>query len=226
MIPNDMIFEGFDGTVRLFPLPNLVLFPHVIQGLHLFEARYRELAADSIATNSMFAMALLEPGWAGQYDQAPKIASMICIGHISEHEKLPDGRYHMQLRGVSRAKILEEIPSGRLYRTARVELITEDRPDDTNRLMEFRRKLANAVVSRFHPSSKTRLQLDELFAGESPLGHLCDLLAYALPLRIEIKYLILATVNVWKRVEILLAELGTPDIPLGPQAFPPEFSVN
>ena len=30
---------NFSGTVRLFPLPNLVLFPHVVQGLHIFEPR-------------------------------------------------------------------------------------------------------------------------------------------------------------------------------------------
>ena len=31
----------FDSKARLFPLPNLVLFPHVIQPLHIFEPRYR-----------------------------------------------------------------------------------------------------------------------------------------------------------------------------------------
>src|SRR4051794_5768632 len=33
--------SGFSGLARLFPLPNLVLFPHVVQGLHVFEPRYR-----------------------------------------------------------------------------------------------------------------------------------------------------------------------------------------
>jgi len=30
------ILENFDGKVRLFPLPNVVLFPRVIQPLHIF----------------------------------------------------------------------------------------------------------------------------------------------------------------------------------------------
>ena len=33
--------RDFGGKVRLFPLPNLVLFPHVMQPLHIFEPRYR-----------------------------------------------------------------------------------------------------------------------------------------------------------------------------------------
>ena len=39
----------FSGTARLFPLPNLVLFPHVMQPLHVFEPRYRDLLEDALA---------------------------------------------------------------------------------------------------------------------------------------------------------------------------------
>ena len=31
--------------MRLFPLPNLVMFPHVMQPLHIYEPRYREMLA-------------------------------------------------------------------------------------------------------------------------------------------------------------------------------------
>ena len=41
--------DTFGGTARLFPLPNLVLFPAVIQPLHIFEPRYRQMAADAVA---------------------------------------------------------------------------------------------------------------------------------------------------------------------------------
>jgi len=35
--------DEFSGIARLFPLPNLVLFPHVVQPLHIFEPRYQDL---------------------------------------------------------------------------------------------------------------------------------------------------------------------------------------
>ena len=33
---------GFNGTVRLFPLPNLVLFPHVVSSIGRYLARVRQ----------------------------------------------------------------------------------------------------------------------------------------------------------------------------------------
>ena len=47
---DDLTFsaDDFSGRVRLFPLPNLVLFPHVIQPLHIFEPRYVDLLHDAI----------------------------------------------------------------------------------------------------------------------------------------------------------------------------------
>src|SRR5436309_2528627 len=50
--------ETFTGTARLFPLPNLVLFPHVVQPLHVFEPRYRQMTADALAGDRLIAMAL------------------------------------------------------------------------------------------------------------------------------------------------------------------------
>ena len=44
----DLYFDAdtFSGVARLFPLPNLVLYPHVMQPLHIFEDRYREMLED------------------------------------------------------------------------------------------------------------------------------------------------------------------------------------
>jgi Lon protease-like protein len=184
MIPDDVILETFDGLARLFPLPNLVLFPHVIQHLHLFEPRYRQLAEDSIASDGLFAMAMYDPSVFGTVPGPAPLSEVICLGHIQQHEKLPDGRYQMRLRGLVRARIISECATNKLYRMARVELIAEDRPDDLTRLTDARKKLARAVLARIQPTSDTRRQLDELFSGETPLGHVCDLLAYALPLPI------------------------------------------
>ena len=41
--------EHFSGSVRLFPLPNVVMFPHVMQPLQIFEPRYLEMLADALA---------------------------------------------------------------------------------------------------------------------------------------------------------------------------------
>jgi uncharacterized protein len=60
---NDSItLVNFSGIARLFPLPNLVLFPQVVQGLHIFEPRYRQLMADVLVADQLMALILLKPG--------------------------------------------------------------------------------------------------------------------------------------------------------------------
>ena len=45
--------QSFSGRVRLFPLPHLVLFPHTIQPLQIFEPRYLEMVDEALATDQL-----------------------------------------------------------------------------------------------------------------------------------------------------------------------------
>lgn len=220
----DPALEGFNGLIRLFPLPNLVLYPNVIQGLHLFEPRYRQLAHDSIGTDGLFALAVLKPGWEEDYEGTPALEPFACLGHIIHHEKIADGRYNLRLRGVSRVRLLNEMKTKTPYRIARSEIVLDERPDDVATLIALRKKLASTVLSRFEAGSATHNQLSELFHSEAPLGQVSDLLAYALPLSLELKYQLLAEPRVTERVEILTHALSP--IRMAPRKFPPEFSIN
>ena len=93
----DLRFEEatFSGVVRLFPLPNLVLYPHVMQPLHIFEGRYREMLDDALADDKLITMAVLEPGWEPDYDSRPPISPYACLGKVVTHHKLPDGRSNL-----------------------------------------------------------------------------------------------------------------------------------
>ena len=182
----------FAGIARLFPLPNVVLFPQVVQGLHIFETRYRQMVDDALAGDHLIALVLLQPGWEANYDERPAIESVACLGQVNWHERLENGRYNLRLRGLTRVRILEELPTDRLYRTARVELIVETTPTDLAELRQLRQGLAEVVLPRFEADGAARRQLQELFDGEMPLGQVCDVLAYALPLPVEFKQAMLA----------------------------------
>src|SRR3954465_8007381 len=93
--------DDFGGTARLFPLPNLVLFPSVVQPLHVFEPRYRQLMVDALAEDRLIAMALLQPGWEDDYHKRPPIYPGVCIGRIFKEEKLEDGRFNLLLQGAA-----------------------------------------------------------------------------------------------------------------------------
>src|SRR5690606_13957053 len=101
--------DDFSGRVRLFPLPNLVLFPHVVQPLHIFEPRYCEMLMDALAGDRLIAMALLQQGWEHNYLARPAIASVCCIGKIISHAPTEDQRHNILLVGVKRARIVTEL---------------------------------------------------------------------------------------------------------------------
>src|SRR5436853_468650 len=103
MNDDQYILANFPGRARLFPLPNLVLFPHVVQPLHVFEPRYRQMTADALADDRLITLVLLKPGWEDAGNKPPAVHPVACLGRVVADQLLPDGRYNLLLRGLSRA---------------------------------------------------------------------------------------------------------------------------
>ena len=222
--------ENFDGIARLFPLPNVVMFPFIMQALHIFEPRYRQLTADALAADRLITLALLQPGWEADYEGRPAVHSVACIGRIVAHQRLEDGRYNLQLRGVSRVRLIEEVDTGRLYRNARVAVLSEIPVGHPEIDQELRRRLRRAVP-KWHPAKEPeRGFFRKLLASNLPFGMIGDLLACMLPVALPVKQTLLETLDVEQRLRCLLEYLeGEPAVPLdqsGTPRFPPDFSVN
>lgn len=130
----------------LFPLPNVVLFPNVFLPLHIFEPRYREMIADALESDRMIGMVLLRPGWERDYEGRPPVYRVGCSGLLTHTERLPDGRYHLVLRGIERFRILEE-DHGRRYRRAAVEPLRDHALDAADRaaILDRRAKLESML---------------------------------------------------------------------------------
>lgn len=221
----------FCGVARLFPLPNLVLYPHVMQPLHIFEERYREMLEDALDDDRLIAMALLEPGFEPDYDSRPPIAPYACLGKVVAQRRLEDGRYNLLLLGVERVKIVRELAPKRSFRQARVELV-EDRYDFAS--AEEAERLQQTLVDAFRKhlpcACQVPEQLEDLLSRHLSLGLLTDLAAYALPLDMTTKRQLLAEDRVSVRAQTLLQQIergliGTP-APAKSLGFPPQFSVN
>jgi Lon protease-like protein len=116
-------------TIPVFPLPNVVLFPQVFLPLHIFEPRYREMVADALEGDRLIGMVLLRPGWQADYDGRPAVYPVGCAGVITHHDRLPDGRYNIVLRGLEKFRITGEDAS-RSYRVATIDSLHEQLADD------------------------------------------------------------------------------------------------
>jgi uncharacterized protein len=222
--------DDFSGKVRLFPLPNLVLFPYVIQPLHVFEPRYRQLMEDSLKDDRLIGMALLQPHCEKEYYKSPPIYPMICLGRIHKEERLPDGRWNLLLHGLTRARIESEMGVDRLYRMARVQLIQEKEIASVAAAKELRRQLGRETERWFAAHESAVVQLEKLLHSDLTLGALCDVFGFALPIAVEVKQQLLEEIDVCARARRLIAHLGTvapPEaIKAPPRRFPPEFSSN
>lgn len=230
------LFLGFQGKVRLFPLPNLVMFPHVMQPLHVFEHRYREMLADAIAGDRRIAMALLAPGWKPDYEGRPAIESVVCLGRVVSRTELPDGTSNLLLQGLRRARVTRELPPLRLFREAEVELLGDEYPvrGDARR-PEARRELLNAFgqfAAAATGSAALREQLEALDNPQIPLGVITDVIAFCLRAETRVKQQLLSDVNVDSRAATLTDMLRADPGPRSPflrrpgGKFPPDFSNN
>jgi len=220
---------GFNGVARLFPLPNLVFFPQAMQPLHIFEPRYRQMTAEALAGDRLIAMVLLKPGWEAQYAGTPDLHSVGCLGKIVANQALPDGCFNILLQGLSRIHIDHEIPNCKLYRKARVELVAEVPIPESRIEKRLRKHLMRKVPEWFSSQTAVLTQFRKLLRSRLPLGPLCDILSFALPLDIEFKQELLAESEVQTRIERLIEHLEsreTTAVETIARKFPPEFSVN
>lgn len=154
------------SQLRIFPLPNVVLFPAVRLPLHIFEPRYREMTRDALASNGVIAMVLLQADPASDPREQPPVYAVGCAGRIVEHEELPDGRFNLILEGHTRVRIRQELQTGEAFRRVRAEPWPElpdhgREPAFLRELDQLRRGLEETVLEltrRDAPSSEARFQ--------------------------------------------------------------------
>lgn len=209
---------SFSGKLPLFPLPNVVHFPHVALPLHIFEERYRAMVGDAIGGDRLIAVVLLKPGYEADYEGCPSIHDVACLGKIVEDRRLPDGRYNILLLGAKRVKILREV-SKNPYRVARVELIDDVLIDDPEEESRKRLQLKQAAGRFFSRSPGVMDKVEGLFGLGLPLGALADVLAAAAPIDVEEKQVLLEETDAAARAARLAGFLVGPD--MGPQRWKP-----
>ena len=225
--------ENFSGRVRLFPLPNLVLFPHVVQPLHIFEPRYCEMLTDSLASDRLIAMALLEPGWEACYQKKPPIGQVVCIGKVITHTPTADNRHNILLAGLRRGRILKEIECGeRSYRQAQVEVLADVYPADcADTRCQSQDELLEMFSQLVPEGLRVEQSFQQLIGAQLPLGILTDVITFTLSLPLPVKQQLLAEANVDVRCRILsrclkqlLKNREAPQ--RDHDDFPPRFSPN
>jgi ATP-dependent Lon protease len=216
--------RGFNGEVRLFPLPDFVVFPRNVLPLHIFESRYVEMLEDALQGDRLIAMATLTPGYESDYYSRPAIFPFTCIGRVTDHKRTEQGAYNLLLAGLRRAEIEREIEPVRSFRRAVVRVLEDDVREAAGDAQRIRSEVAERILQAL-PAAK---ELAEAFIqGAVSLASFTDVAAFHLPIATDIKLQLLREANVLSRAKLLLSHLQPRkgDDQRSHQS-PPGFSLN
>jgi Lon protease-like protein len=128
-----MIKDELPNTISVFPLSNFIIFPKTTVPLNIFEPRYIEMINDSMKTNKFIGM--IQPKNLKKNETNISILHQVgCLGKITSFKESDDCRYLIDLKGIIRFKILEEIKSDKSYRECKVSY--EEYLNDLNQKKE------------------------------------------------------------------------------------------
>jgi hypothetical protein len=116
-----------------------------------------------------------------------------------------------------------------MYRSAQVTLLTEMAPECADKENELRRRIGEHINRWFAEESASLAQLRKLLQSGLPLGSLCDVISFALPLDSCVKQTLLEEIRMEQRALLLLKHLegpGNKAAATSSRPFPPEFSCN
>src|SRR5690242_6244269 len=99
-------------SLKVFPLPGVVVLPGTPTPFHIFEPRYRALTADALAGDRMLAVATLASEEGATQDRAP-VQPIAGAGIIEAEERHPNGRYDLVVRGIARVRLVAELDNGK-----------------------------------------------------------------------------------------------------------------
>ena len=219
--------EQFSGLARVFPLPNLVMFPHVMQALHIFEPRYRALFEEAIEDDRLIALGVLAAGWEDDYAGRPPLRSAACLCRIATHQKTDQGTYNVLVLGVRRLQLVRELPPKKPFRVVEADIVEDVESTTTPPgAAALQQQLLDAFKQAMPRIPNAYEQLDQLLGSQITLGMLTDIVAYTIDLGLEIKMRLLGECDVLQRTRLLLEAIAARPPAQPRRPFPPDFSVN
>ena len=110
--------------IPVFPLPGVVLLPRGQMPLNIFEPRYLAMVDDALRDgHRLIGMIQPDSAHAGRTGEPP-LFKVGCVGRITQFAESGDGRYLLELTGVARFRIEQELPVNTDYRQCRVSYVS------------------------------------------------------------------------------------------------------
>ena len=101
--------KHYPDVIPIFPLSGVIYFPKTNLPLNIFEQRYLDLINEAYNKDKLMGMVQTKGG-------SNSVHKVGCLGKINDYHKSKDGRILINLTGITRFEIIEEIKNQKLYR--------------------------------------------------------------------------------------------------------------
>jgi Lon protease-like protein len=205
-MPINKAYRGPDdcpAIIPVFPLAGALLLPRGQLPLNIFEPRYMTMIDDALKGHRMIGMVQPDDDEGGEVS-VPTLYRVGCAGRITQIAETGDGRYLLQLTGVSRFRIGEELTVTTPYRQvvadfspyaidfeARAGEDEVDRPGLVKALRDF--------------AKVNELRIDWKSVNEAPNEALVNALAMMSPFGSREKQALLEAADLKTRAEVMVA---------------------
>jgi Lon protease-like protein len=113
--------EDVADVIPVFPLAGALLLPRGQMPLNIFEPRYLAMVDDALRDGHRL-IGMIQPDVTHSSNEAkPSLFRVGCVGRITQLAESGDGRYILELTGVARFRVLEELRVLTLYRQCKVD---------------------------------------------------------------------------------------------------------
>ena len=112
--------DNLPKKLAVFPLSNFIIFPKTTVPLNIFEPRYIDMINDSMKSDKLVGM--IQPRASQENGESiPQLHEIGCMGKITSFKETEDARYLIELKGIIRFKIVNEIKSDKKYRECEIK---------------------------------------------------------------------------------------------------------
>jgi Lon protease-like protein len=184
-------------------LSEAVLFPQALLPIYIFEERYQEMLADTLASHRMFSIGLLhkQKNSHGVIEEVPH--PIIGVGIVRVAVGRPDGTSNLILQGICRARITR-LFDDKPYSEARIVPVETVDTGSAVEVDALAAKVAELIEERNRLGTPVPQEVIQFLVSLSDADTLSDLVSFNLLRDIDQKQEILETVELGKRLRRLI----------------------
>ena len=200
-------YEKFSKHNSVFPLSDFIIFPKTSVPLNIFEPRYIDMINDTMKSDKM--IGIIQPKTTYIKNNIPELYEVGCLGKIITFKETEDGRFLIELKGITRFQKVREIKSDKKYRILEVDynsfikdLYDENEDIKFSDLKLIFKDLKNLFDKRGYVINWKALEKQSLY-------EIINALAMASPFSAEEKQILLETKNLNDRKNKVAEILST-----------------